>query len=81
MSPVEDPPRWPTPGGRRVEEERVMVKRIAQYGSWLKAERGQALVEYALILALVVLVCAAALATFGENLSAKFQWIVDEFPG
>jgi pilus assembly protein Flp/PilA len=41
----------------------------------LGREEGQALVEYALILALVSIVAVAALTLIGHNLTAKFNFI------
>ena len=37
-----------------------------------KTERGAALVEYALLLALIAVVCIVALTTLGEDASEKF---------
>ncbi len=41
-------------------------------------EEGQALVEYALILALVSIVAIGALEALGTNVTAKLQQIADE---
>jgi pilus assembly protein Flp/PilA len=38
----------------------------------LKSERGAALVEYALLLALIAVVCIVALTTLGKQASSKF---------
>jgi pilus assembly protein Flp/PilA len=40
-----------------------------------KTERGAALVEYALLLALIAVVCIAALTTLGGDASSKFDKI------
>ena len=40
-----------------------------------KSERGAALVEYALLLALIAVVCIVALTTLGGKASAKFDSI------
>ncbi|MFN8507801.1 MAG: hypothetical protein U0547_09575 [Dehalococcoidia bacterium] len=37
-------------------------------------ETGQGLAEYGLILALIAVVCAGALATFGQGLSTLIGW-------
>jgi Flp pilus assembly pilin Flp len=42
-------------------------------------ERGQALVEYALILFLVALVCIAILGTLGGAVSSMFNKVVVDF--
>ena len=45
--------------------------------AWLKAqvksERGASLVEYALLVALIAVVCIAAVTILGENASDKFD--------
>ncbi|HEV2758998.1 MAG TPA: Flp family type IVb pilin [Acidimicrobiales bacterium] len=41
----------------------------------LKTERGAALVEYALLLALIAVVCIVALTTLGGKASSKFNTI------
>jgi len=43
----------------------------------LGSEEGQALVEYGLILALVAVVCIAALTALGVNVAAQIQAIAD----
>ena len=40
-----------------------------------KTERGAALVEYALLLALIAVVCIVALTTLGGKASSKFETI------
>jgi pilus assembly protein Flp/PilA len=40
-----------------------------------KSERGAALVEYALLLALIAVVCIVALTTLGGEASSKFDTI------
>ena len=42
-----------------------------------KTERGAALVEYALLLALIAVVCIVALTQLGQDASSKFQDIGD----
>jgi pilus assembly protein Flp/PilA len=45
--------------------------------AWIRAqfstERGASLVEYALLVALIAVVCIAAVTTLGQNASAKFS--------
>jgi pilus assembly protein Flp/PilA len=50
---------------------------MAYVRSALKREEGQALVEYALILALVSVVAIAVLTALGTNIVAKLQEVVD----
>jgi pilus assembly protein Flp/PilA len=47
----------------------------------LKREDGQALVEYGLILALVAVVCIAALNALGANVGSKLQYVADQIAG
>jgi pilus assembly protein Flp/PilA len=47
----------------------------------LRSEDGQALVEYGLILALVAVVCIAALTALGVNVAAQLQAIADAIAG
>ena len=42
-----------------------------------KSERGASLVEYALLLALIAVVCVTALSTFGGELSSNFSSTAD----
>jgi Flp pilus assembly pilin Flp len=42
-------------------------------------DEGQALVEYALILFLVALVCIAILGTMGVKVSSMFNTVTDDF--
>ncbi len=39
----------------------------------VKDERGASLVEYALLVALIAVVCIAAVTTLGKNASSKFD--------
>jgi pilus assembly protein Flp/PilA len=47
--------------------------------AWLKAhvdsDRGASLVEYALLVALIAVVCIAAVTTLGSNASSKFDTV------
>ena len=43
----------------------------------LKSERGAALVEYALLLALIAVVCIVALSQLGDQASEKFSSVGD----
>ena len=44
----------------------------------VKSERGAALVEYALLLALIAVVCIVALQNLGDSASEKFEGIATE---
>ena len=55
-----------------------MLQRFKVYSSSkLKEEKGQGMVEYALIIALVSIVAIAVLVLLGPAIAAKFQSIID----
>jgi len=41
----------------------------------IKSERGASLVEYALLVALIAVVCIAAVTTLGKSASSKFSTV------
>lgn len=52
-----------------------LIERLARNGREATAERGQGLAEYALILALIVVVAIAALVFLGTNISSILSTI------
>ena len=54
-----------------------MMTSIQFLATWLRAhardERGASLVEYALLVALIAIVCIAAITLLGNNASQKFD--------
>ena len=55
-----------------------MITSVEILASWLRArfgddERGAALVEYVLLVALIAVICIAAIAFLGTNASTKFS--------
>jgi pilus assembly protein Flp/PilA len=44
-------------------------------------EKGQGLVEYALILLLIAIAVLAVVGLFGQQLVSAYQSFLDEFPG
>ena len=51
-----------------------MMSRIANFAkNFLKAEDGPTAVEYAVMLALIIVVCIAAITTLGQNANSTFQ--------
>ena len=54
-----------------------MITQFQFLSAWLtahiKSERGASLVEYALLVALIAVVCIAAVTTLGKNASNKFS--------
>ncbi len=56
---------------------------MAYWKTWLmtklaKDEKGAALVEYALLLALIAVVCIVAIGLLGDSADKKFQSVADE---
>ena len=60
----------------------VHVSFVHQIHAWLVSradgERGASLVEYALLLALIAMVCIAAVSSLGDTTSASFSEAVSE---
>jgi len=54
-----------------------MITNYEFLSAWLtakcKSERGASLVEYALLVALIAVVCIVAVTTLGKNASSKFN--------
>lgn len=50
----------------------------AYLGRYIKNEKGQAMVEYGLIIALIAIVVITAVMAIGTNLGTVFQNIADE---
>ncbi len=51
---------------------RSLTKRLV---SFMKAEDGPTAVEYAVMLALIVVVCIAAITTLGSNANSTFSFV------
>ena len=50
------------------------MKKFAQkVANFLKSEDGPTAVEYAVMLALIIVVCLAAISTIGSSANSKFQ--------
>jgi Flp pilus assembly pilin Flp len=54
-----------------------MLELYLRLQNWLKAEEGQDLIEYALIVALLVVVAVLGLGIAGEAISSLFNAIAD----
>lgn len=48
---------------------------------FLASEDGPTAVEYAVMLALVIVACLATITTLGQNTNTKFQEVADELAG
>jgi pilus assembly protein Flp/PilA len=59
-------------------QEYAMKKYTQMIKRFLKAEDGPTAVEYAVMLALIVIVCLTAIQAIGTNASAAFQDIADD---
>ena len=59
-----------------------MLHAILQLRTWLaeRGDRGASLVEYALLLALIAMVCLVAVNTIGEPTSTGLSNVGDGFP-
>jgi len=58
---------------------KLQIKLVERLYALREGEEGQAMVEYALILALVSVIAVGTLATLGTDVDGAFQSIVDEF--
>ena len=54
------------------------MKIFSKVQNFLKSEDGPTAVEYAIMLALIVIVCLGAITSIGTNASTTFQSIADE---
>jgi len=55
--------------------ESVMNKFVAKFVEFMKEEDGPTAVEYAVMLALIVVVCLGAIGTIGTNANTQFETI------
>ena len=55
-----------------------MLKNVVNF---LKREEGPTAVEYAVMLALIIVVCIAAITTLGNNANATFQSVGNAISG
>lgn len=58
--------------------EEDMKSVFSKVQNFLKSEDGPTAVEYAIMLALIVIVCLTAIQAIGTNASATFQDIADD---
>lgn len=55
----------------------LLAKKVHRF---LVSEDGPTAVEYAVMLALIVIVCLTAISSIGDNANVTFQRIADELP-
>lgn len=54
----------------------ISLRRVARWtADFLKAEDGPTAVEYAVMLALIVVACLAAITSFGQNANSTFSYV------
>lgn len=63
----------------KIQEEEEMLHMIEAF-KHLRNQKGQGLVEYGLILALVALVCVGAMTNLGNGLQAFLATLVGKLP-
>ena len=54
---------------------RSLTKKLIHF---LKREDGPTAVEYAVMLALIIVVCLAAISTLGQNTNSTFSFVADK---
>jgi pilus assembly protein Flp/PilA len=57
-----------------------MPKLFSQVRKFLKSEDGPTAVEYAVMLALIIVVCLTAIQAIGTNANATFQSVASQLP-
>jgi pilus assembly protein Flp/PilA len=58
--------------------DRVYANLTRWYFELRDRQEGQAAVEYGVLIALIIAVCIAVIATLGTTLNGKFQAVVDK---
>jgi len=56
----------------------MMRKLTERFVSFLKKEDGPTAVEYAVMLALIIVVCIAAITTLGSNANSTFSFVANK---
>jgi pilus assembly protein Flp/PilA len=59
----------------RLFQERIMTKFAQKMVEFLKKEDGPTAVEYAVMLALIIVVCIVAITALGQNASQTFSYV------
>jgi pilus assembly protein Flp/PilA len=62
-------------------EERTMIQFVDKVKRFLASEDGPTAVEYAVMLALIVIVCLAAINSIGQNASTTFTNVANSIQG
>jgi pilus assembly protein Flp/PilA len=60
----------------QLAEETKVMRKLSQFAlDFLKREDGPTAVEYAVMLALIIVVCIAAISTLGSNAQGTFNYV------
>ena len=64
------------PEDRQATERSTKMRRLGQFAvDFLRNEDGPTAVEYAVMLALIIVVCIAAITTLGQNANSTFSFV------
>lgn len=64
-----------------MKKEKPMCQQVqSQFQSKLKEEKGATMVEYALMVALIAVICILAVTDVGKKANAAFEGIAKSFP-
>jgi len=74
-------PKGTGPGRARITREESMALWLQYVKAWVREETGQDLVEYALLLALIVLVAIATMGAVGDEIALIWEDIVSALQG
>src|SRR5262245_47149815 len=67
------PGTLPEPEDRQATERRTVMRQLGQFAvNFLKNEDGPTAVEYAVMLALIIVVCITAISVLGSNANSTF---------
>src|SRR5947209_1052487 len=65
----------PPPPGQSCERASMLTRLNASLVKFLREEDGPTAVEYAVMLALIIVVCITAITTLGSNASQSFSYV------
>jgi pilus assembly protein Flp/PilA len=67
---------------RQVTERNVLMSKLVKFAvDFVKGEDGPTAVEYAVMLALIIVVCISAITTLGSNANATFTSVGEAIGG
>jgi pilus assembly protein Flp/PilA len=67
---------------RQVTERTLLMRKLCQFAvEFVKREDGPTAVEYAVMLALIIVVCISAITTLGANANATFTSVGNAIGG